>query len=64
MVDQNNKKPTVHINRFKLDYDSEVWQPKSDRTNVKKFLKKPNFLSEEKKEPETKFGTHPNLKVN
>jgi len=63
IVDQNNKKQTVHVNRLKLAYNSEAWKPKLERKNVKQFRKKPNILSEEEEENETKFGPHPLLEV-
>jgi len=63
IVEQNNKKQTVHVNRLKLAYDSEAWKPKLERKNVKQFRKKPNIPSEEEEENETKFGSHPRLEV-
>jgi hypothetical protein len=47
IVDQNNKKQTVHVNRLKLAYDSEAWKPKAERKTVKKLRKKSNLRSEE-----------------
>jgi len=63
IVDQNNKKQTVHINKLKLAYDSEAWKPKLERKNVKQFRKKTNILSEEEENNETKPGSHPLLEV-
>jgi len=62
-VDQNNKKQAVQVNRLKLAYDSEAWKPKLERKNVKQFRKKPNVLSKEEEENETKYGPHPLLEV-
>ena len=61
IVYQNNKKQTVHVNRLKVANDSEAWKPKSERKKVKLFRRKPNTLSEEEEENETKFGPHPLL---
>jgi len=58
IVDQNNKKQTVHVNRLKLAYNSEAWKPKAERRTVKKLRKKPNLRSEEEDEDETKFVAH------
>ena len=63
IVDQNNKKQTVHVNRLKSAYDSEAWKPKAERKTVEKLRKKPNLRSKEEEEDETKFGPHPLLEV-
>ena len=63
IVDQNNKKQTVHVNRLKPAYDSEAWKPKTERKTVEKLRKKPNLRSEEEEEDETKFGPHPLLET-
>ena len=43
IVDQNNRKPTVHVNRLIPAYDSEAWKPKAERKAVEKLRKKPNL---------------------
>jgi len=63
IVDQNNEKQTVHVNKLKLAYDSEAWKHKSERKTVKKARKKPNLLSAEEEKNETKFGPHPLLEA-
>jgi len=63
IVDQNNKKQTVHVNRLKPAYDSEAWEPKAERKTGEKLRKKPNLRSEEEEEDETKFGPHPLLET-
>ena len=62
IVDQNNRKQTVHVNRLKPAYDLEAWKPKAERKTVEKLRKKPNLRSEEE-ENETKFGPHPLLEA-
>ena len=63
IVDQNNKKQTVHVNKLKPAYDSEAGKSKVERKTVGKLRKKPNLRSEEEEEDETEFGPHPLLEA-
>ena len=55
IMDQRNKKQTVHVNRFKPAYNPEAWKPKTERKTVKRPRKNPQQCSEEE-EDETISG--------
>ena len=41
IMDQKNRKQTVHVNRLKPAYDPEAWKPKEERKTLKQARKKP-----------------------
>jgi hypothetical protein len=59
IVDQQNKKLVVHVNRLKLNYNPQTWKPKLKEKGTKKLPKKPTSYQEEKQEDEHYLGRFP-----
>jgi hypothetical protein len=61
IMDQNNKKQIVHVNRIKPAYNSETWNPKTKLKVKKEPPKKTKVRLEEEEgeeEEETRVGIH------
>jgi hypothetical protein len=60
IVDQQNKKLVVHVNRLKPNYKPQTWKLKLKQKGTKKLPKKPtSYQEEEKQEDEHYLGRFP-----
>jgi hypothetical protein len=60
IVDEQNKKLTVHVNRLKPNYNPQTWKPKLKQKGTKKLPKKPTSYQEaDKQEDEHYLGRFP-----
>jgi len=48
IVDQQNKKLLVHVNRLKPNYSPQTWKPKLKQKDVKNLPKKPLQVKKKK----------------
>jgi hypothetical protein len=59
IVDQQNKKLVVHVNRLKPNYNPQTWKLKFKQRGTKKLPKEPTSYQEEKQEDEQYLGMFP-----
>jgi hypothetical protein len=65
IIDKNNKKRIVHVNRIKPAYNSETWKPEAKPKVKREHHKKSKvrFEEEEEEEEEAKIGMNPEVRM-